>query len=161
AEGDPAGLLPLPSGCGLLENLPVFALKVNHTGSAFASGLGLVIFDAHYGPGATIDAPPDLDSTNRYDLTVPANEQAPGQSAITEMNLPDGLSDEEKLRAVEKFFLDKFTYSTWQGPDKRMDTNATPLTKFLTTSRSGHCEYFASATVLLLRELKIPARYAV
>ena len=38
ADGDPAGLLPLPPGCGLLENLPVFALKVNHTGSAFASG---------------------------------------------------------------------------------------------------------------------------
>jgi len=57
-NGDPAGLLPLPSGCGLLENLPVLELKVNHTGSAFASGLGLVIFDAHYGPGATMDAPP-------------------------------------------------------------------------------------------------------
>jgi hypothetical protein len=42
-----------------------------------------------------------------------------------------------------------------------MDTNGTPLTKFLTTSRSGHCEYFASATVLLLRQLGIPARYAV
>jgi hypothetical protein len=29
------------------------------------------------------------------------------------------------------------------------------------SSRSGHCEYFATATVLLLRELHIPARYAV
>jgi hypothetical protein len=28
-------------------------------------------------------------------------------------------------------------------------------------TRSGHCEYFATATVLLLRELGIPARYAV
>jgi hypothetical protein len=28
-------------------------------------------------------------------------------------------------------------------------------------TRSGHCEYFATATVLLLRALKIPARYAV
>jgi hypothetical protein len=35
------------------------------------------------------------------------------------------------------------------------------LTRFLTTTRSGHCEYFASATVLLLRRLGIPARYAV
>ncbi|HTB84921.1 MAG TPA: transglutaminase domain-containing protein [Candidatus Sulfotelmatobacter sp.] len=160
-EGDPAGLLPLPPGSGMLENLPVFALKVNHTGSAFASGPGLVIFDAHYGPGTSIDAPPDLDATNRYDLTVPTNEFAAVQSAIAEMNLPAGSSEEEKMRAVEKFFLDKFTYSTWQGPDKRMDTNGTPLTKFLMTSRSGHCEYFASATVLLLRGLDIPARYAV
>ena len=29
------------------------------------------------------------------------------------------------------------------------------------TTHNGHCEYFATATVLLLRELKIPARYAV
>jgi hypothetical protein len=161
ADGDPAGLLPLPSGCSLLENLPVFALKVNHTGSAFASGLGLVIFDAYYGPGTTIDAPPDLESTNQYDLNVPTNELAAIQSAVAEMNLPAGSSVEEKMRAVERFFFDKFTYSTWQGPDKRNDTNGTPLTKFLTTSRSGHCEYFGSATVLLLRQLGIPARYAV
>jgi hypothetical protein len=157
----PEGLLPLPSGCGLLDNLPVFTLKVNHTGSVAASGLGLVIFNAHYGPGTTIDAPPDVDSTNCYDLSVPTNELAAVQSSISEMNLPAGSGEDEKMRAVEKFFLDKFTYSTWQGPDKRKDTNGTPLTKFLTTSRSGHCEYFASATVLLLRELKIPARYAV
>jgi hypothetical protein len=35
------------------------------------------------------------------------------------------------------------------------------LARFLLDSRSGHCEYFATATVLLLRELGIPARYAV
>src|SRR5262249_45880049 len=28
-------------------------------------------------------------------------------------------------------------------------------------TRAGHCEYFATATVLLLREIGIPARYAV
>ena len=38
-----------------------------------AEGPGLVIFDAHYGPGATIDSPPDT-GTNRLDLTVPTNE---------------------------------------------------------------------------------------
>jgi hypothetical protein len=34
------------------------------------------------------------------------------------------------------------------------------LEDFLLTSRSGHCEYFAAATVLVLRKLKVPARYA-
>lgn len=34
------------------------------------------------------------------------------------------------------------------------------LKEFLTRSRSGHCEFFATATVLLLREAGIPARYA-
>jgi hypothetical protein len=72
-----------------------------------------------------------------------------------------GANDQEKRLAVETFFAHKFTYSTWQGLDKRGDAHASPLTRFLLTSRSGHCEYFATATVLLLRKLGIPARYAV
>jgi hypothetical protein len=35
------------------------------------------------------------------------------------------------------------------------------LSRFLLQTRAGHCEYFATATVLLLREAGIPARYAV
>jgi len=72
-----------------------------------------------------------------------------------------GTNEEQKLLAVQNFFAAKFTYSLWQGPDKLATTNETSLTRFLLHSRSGHCEYFATATVLLLRELGIPARYAV
>ena len=67
----------------------------------------------------------------------------------------------QTLRTVQNFFQTHFTYSVWLGPDKLATTNETPLARFLLTSRSGHCEYFATATVLLLRELEIPARYAV
>ncbi|MCP4214384.1 MAG: transglutaminase domain-containing protein, partial [bacterium] len=35
----------------------------------------------------------------------------------------------------------------------------TALENFLLVSRSGHCEYFATATVLLLRACGLPARY--
>ena len=72
-----------------------------------------------------------------------------------------GATEPEKLLAVRQFFAAKFSYSTWLGPDKVPGTNETALSRFLLQSRSGHCEYFASATVLLLRELGIPARYAV
>ena len=123
-------------------------------------GPGLVIFDALYGPGATIDSPP---ITNR-DCYVPTNEAPALSQVITEMKLSG--YDEPKtfnttLNTIAGFFMKKFTYSVWQGPDKLATTNETPLTRFLLRSRSGHCEYFATATVLLLRELKIPARYAV
>jgi transglutaminase-like putative cysteine protease len=163
ADGDPEGLLPLPSGCCRLEHLPavssVIALQTNKTGAVLATGSGLMIFDARYGPGATLDTPPDLNSTNHFDLTVPTNEFPALAQVIAEMNLTNA-NDLQKRLAVESFFLSKFTYSRWQGPDKRA-TNATPLTRFLLNSRSGHCEYFATATVLLLRQLGIPARYAV
>jgi hypothetical protein len=162
--GDPEGVLPLPSGTCRLENLPsvasVLAVQTNKTGAVLATGSGLLTFDARYGPGATIDSPPDFNSTNKLDLAVPAKEIPALNQVIAEMRL-DATNDAQIRVAVETFFDRHFTYSTWQGFDKRATAAATPLTRFLLASRSGHCEYFATATVLLLRQLGIPARYAV
>jgi hypothetical protein len=155
----PEGLLPLPTGSSRLEKLPVIALKMNKTGAVLASGPGLVIFNARFGSGATFDSLPDA-GTNLLDASVPTNELAALNQVISEMNV-SGADEEHKLQAVQSFFASKFTYSLWQGRDKLATTNATPLARFLLSSRSGHCEYFATATVLLLRELGIPARYAV
>jgi hypothetical protein len=157
--GDPEGLLPLPTGSSRLENFPVFTLKLNKTGAVLASGPGLVIFDAHYGPGATFDSPPDT-GTNHPDLAVPTNEIPALDHVISEMKISVA-TEERKRFAVQQFFAANFSYSTWLGPDKVARTNETALSRFLLHSRSGHCEYFATATVLLLRELGIPARYAV
>jgi hypothetical protein len=159
-SGSPQGLLPLPAGSGRLENLPAYVLQKNSEGAVLAEGPGLVIFDAHYGSGATIDAPPDAYSKTNLDFLVPTNEKPALDSVISEMKF-SGTSDGQKLLAVQNFFASKFSYSLWQGPDKLATTNETALTRFLLYSRSGHCEYFATATVLLLRELGIPARYAV
>ena len=126
-----------------------------------AEGPGLVIFDALYGPGATIDAAPKLDLETNMDFLVPSNEMPALNSVISEMNIPAAATDGQKESAVENFFSGKFNYSLWQRPDKLATTNETSLTRFLLHSRSGHCEYFATATVLLLRELGIPACYAV
>ena len=155
----PEGLLPLPNGCSRLENLPVIMLKMNKNGALLASGPGLVIFNAWFGPGATYESVP-VPGTNSADLQVPTNEVAALDRVIAEMKISD-LDEAHKLQAVGHFFADKFVYSTWQGQDKLASTNGTPLTHFLLDSRSGHCEYFATATVLLLRKLGIPARYAV
>jgi len=158
--GDPEGLLPLPAGSRRLENLPVFTLQTNATGAALASGLGLVIFDAQYAAGATFDSPPDS-GTNRLDLTVPSNEIPALDQIIAEMKIADAVSGPEKLLAVKQFFAAHFRYTAWLGPDKVARSNETALSRFLLQSRSGHCEYFATASVLLLREMGIPARYAV
>jgi protein-glutamine gamma-glutamyltransferase len=152
---NPAGLLPLPTGCGQLDNLNAYLLHQNKTGAVLAEGPGLVVFDAAYGPGATIDSPP----TN-LDFSVPTNERPALDQVIAEMKLPP-LNHDRTLQAVQGFFQNQFSYTTWLGPEKRPGTNTTPLGQFLLHSRTGHCEYFASATVLLLRRLGIPARYAV
>lgn len=165
SDGDPQGVLPLPSGCRRLENLPAFssviALQKNRTGAVLATGSRLQIFDARFGPGATLDAPPDFNPTNFLDLKVATNDLPALEQVISEMKIAATDKDEAKRLAIGKFFRTQFTYSVWQGADKRATTNVTPLTRFLLTSRSGHCEYFATATVLLLRKLGVPARYAV
>jgi protein-glutamine gamma-glutamyltransferase len=150
-------LLPLPVGSGRLENLMAVRLQRNILGAVLEEGPGLVVFDACYGPGATIDSPPG--ATNE-DLAIPAGETNALDQVLAELHL-EGLSQAETLRRLNGFFQDKFTYSTWQGPAKPRRTNETALSRFLLRNRSGHCEYFATAGVLLLRRLGIPARYAV
>ena len=155
----PEGLLPLPAGCSQLENVPgsVVRIRTNKTGAVLAAGPGLIIFDARYGAPTTIDSPLD---TN-WDCQVPPDEEPALKQSITEMKISGSSDEQQKELAVAQFFSSKFTYSTWLGPDKTAHTNETPLGRFLLQTRSGHCEYFATATVLLLRELRIPARYAV
>src|SRR5262249_60581555 len=56
------------------------------------------------------------------------------------------------------YFRRNFRYSTWKGERPRRES---AVEDFLVSSRSGHCEYFATATTLLLRAAGVPARYAV
>jgi hypothetical protein len=60
------------------------------------------------------------------------------------------------LESVAAFFRENFEYSLKLN---RPEGKITPIESFLHNSRSGHCEYFATATVLLLRAAGIPARY--
>jgi hypothetical protein len=148
-------LLPLPAGSGRLENLWAYVLEKNSAGAVRATGPGLVIFDARFGPGQTIDFPPD-----REDLFVNPREAVAVARVIAELGLA-GQNTQETMRAINAFFQNKFTYRMWQDELPNGSTNDTSLSRFLLETRSGHCEYFATATVLLLRQLGIPARYAV
>lgn len=151
------GLLPLPRGTARLEDLPAFILQKNALGCVHAEGPGLVIFDAVFGPGATIDGPPDL-SLDVED--VPEREMAALEATIDELGLR-GKSVQQCGQAIQTHFATRFTYSTWQDQPQLSKTTNSPLAIFLTSTRRGHCEYFATATVLLMRELGFPARYAV
>lgn len=154
-EGGKA-LLPLPTGVARLENLTAYTLFRSPLGAVLEEGPGLVVFDALYGPGSTID---EVADTN-YDLTVPSREKATLDKVIDEAGIrrqPSGLA----VKTLGAFFQEKFKYSSWQGRSPSSRTNDTPLSRFLLRTRSGHCEYFATAGALLLREAGIPARYAV
>jgi hypothetical protein len=60
-----------------------------------------------------------------------------------------------QARILEKYLQTHYAYSlTLQGDPNSRD----PLAMFLFEVRAGHCEYFASAMAIMLRQLGIPAR---
>jgi protein-glutamine gamma-glutamyltransferase len=149
------GQLALPQGAYELHDFPA-VLETNRFGVAkVQEGPGLLNLLAYYGPGKTIDAEP-----TDADLDIPAVEEEAFWATARELQL-DGKSEREKLRIIREFFANNFSYSL-EITRKHIDRSGqrTPLGQFLTTTRSGHCEYFGSATVLLLRAAGIPARYA-
>jgi transglutaminase-like putative cysteine protease len=150
------GLLALPAGCGQLDHLPAFILQKNALGTVFAEGPGLVIFDASHGPGATIDSEPSLPD----DTFVHPGEIAAVDEVIKQLDLKSR-PPAAVLRGLREFFANEFTYSAWHELGQPGDATNTPVARFLLHDRRGHCEYFATATALLLRRLQIPARYAV
>jgi transglutaminase-like putative cysteine protease len=149
-------LLPLPSASGRLENLMAFSLKRNNFGAILDEGPGLVIFRSFYGPGASIDSPADMNE----DLSVPAVEQPALNQIAADLHL-DEQTPAQRLKTIAGFFARQFTYSTWQNLDSVAKASETPLARFLLRTHKGHCEYFATAGVLLLRRAGFPARYAV
>ena len=65
---------------------------------------------------------------------------------------PASLARELAARLQRDFRYSLFQSEAAAGP--------LPIRRFLEHSRAGHCEYFAAATVLLLRTAGVPARYA-
>ena len=118
-----------------------------------SDGPGLVSYRAAYDEGKTIDGPTEED-----DLRIPDSEAAALSQIARELDLASK-TPAQAIATVTKFFADNFQYSTYlRAPSS--STNQTALAEFLLHSRAGHCEYFATATTLLLREAKIPTRYA-
>jgi protein-glutamine gamma-glutamyltransferase len=61
------------------------------------------------------------------------------------------------VERVQYYFAQGYQYATFQ---KSVALTGSPMVDFLHRSKAGHCEYFATATALLLRAGGIPARYA-
>ncbi|MEP7338580.1 MAG: DUF3488 and transglutaminase-like domain-containing protein [Acidobacteriota bacterium] len=57
-------------------------------------------------------------------------------------------------RRIERHLRDQYGYTL----NLHQVTDGDPVADFLFNAREGHCEYFASAMVLMLRSRKIPAR---
>jgi protein-glutamine gamma-glutamyltransferase len=84
--------------------------------------------------------------------------QAPGQveriAALALTVTQDKSSRYEKALAIEKYLSTNFRYSL----DVPLSDQAKPIDEFLFTRKTGYCEHYATAMVLMLRTIGIPAR---
>ncbi|MDX1519673.1 MAG: transglutaminase domain-containing protein, partial [Gammaproteobacteria bacterium] len=146
-------VLPLPQGTTAIHGLSAFQLERTNTDSLQAElEPGWNSWDINYHERQILSSTPvsaDLHAgqTYREDLARLA----------TELGLY-GKSGLEIRAMVERFFEENFRYSLHQ---KRRYPRGKYLSKFLFEDRKGHCEYFATATTLLLRTAGVPARYVV
>ena len=151
-----AGLLPVPLGVTRIEDFPAITLATNALGTMkVTEGPGFYRVLLSHDEGRSIDGAPEP-----LDLDVPNIEKP----VIFETAERLGLTNQpptEVLRKLAQFFAADFSYTLWQGEPRRGRGNETPLQRFLTETHAGHCEHFATATTLLLRAARIPARYVV
>ena len=94
-------------------------------------------------------------SPSKADLHIPKNELPAIQKIAQELELEQS-SQSEVVETIRNYFKSNFSYTTKLTKPK---ANTTALEHFLLHKKAGHCEYFATATVLLLRQAGIPARY--
>jgi transglutaminase-like putative cysteine protease len=146
------GALPLPPGTVQLDGLNVERVEASPSGSVRAvKGPPLLGFTARVSRSAPGDAPP-----GPADLGVPAVIAPKLDAVIAEAGLA-AIPAASRPEAIVEFFASRFHYTTHL---ETADGQRRTLPQFLSVDRRGHCEYFASATTLLLRRLGIPARYA-
>lgn len=147
------GVLALPEGAFELRRLPAVGVKVSRLGAVTVDeGPAFVSFTVFAARGPVFDGPP-----TDGDLRLPARE-APFIARFADGLRLRAQAPNDAVAAVEGFLRKEFRYAMFV-PEHRPGPAA--LEDFLVRTRAGHCEYFATATVLLLRAAGVPARYAV
>ncbi len=147
------GVLALPTGTTKVRGLNVESAQRNQLGAVKVStGPDLITYRALYDPTALDQKPPSAD-----DLVLPRRLKEVVVSVADQLALTKDNAG-EAIRTLNDWFLRHFRYSL--NLDKR-NRDMPPVSDFLLNTRTGHCEYFATSTVLLLRAAGIPARYAV
>lgn len=151
---DGKGLLRLPTDTVQIDHLNVSVVLQNRFGVVKVDdGPNILTYTPVFGAGRAIDSPPDA----RRDLEIPPDDAAEIRALADQYHLKRATAA-ESISSITEFFQQSFSYSLTL---QRSQWRRTPILDFLQNTRSGHCEYFATATVLLARAVGIPARYAV
>ena len=147
------GVLALPAGTARISGLAGATLGTLPTGAVRVQSLpSFVALRVEYDPAADFASPPSPADLEVPELLRPALEQV-----LVEGKIPRGAGRATEA-AIRGFFAQHYGYSLTLSDGR--GGNRT-LRDFLLTDRKGHCEYFATASALLLRQAGVPSRYTV
>ena len=145
-------LLPLPADTTRIADLTAVSVRRNALGAVHAdAGVDWLQYEAEGAAAIEDYGPPGA-----ADSILPGAERAVFEKVAGDLHLRD-VPAEEAVRRIERY-LGGFEYSLYR--EHAVPKGETALGDFMTRTRSGHCEYFATAAALLLRAAGIPSRYA-
>lgn len=143
-------VMALPDGTVKIAGLGDAYLQYTDLGAVKASQLpGFARYQVFY-TGKRTGAP------SKYDLQIPKQHLDWLQQFGSELKLA-GHPPEIIAGQIKTYFQQHFFYSLYLGAEADADL---ALRDFMLKRKAGHCEYFAAATVFLLRQAGIPARFA-
>lgn len=144
---------PLPHGTTSIYDINAFDIERNNYGTVrIESTDGWISYRTDYETGRIPDEQP-----NKNDFYIPDRFRKDFNQLAREWQL-EARTPSEIIETVKRNFSKHYKYSL---NHRSRYPRGRYLHNFLFDSKEGHCEYFATSTVLLLRAAGIPARYAV
>ncbi|MCP4023130.1 MAG: transglutaminase domain-containing protein [Desulfobacteraceae bacterium] len=150
--GGNRAVLKLPSGSFRIEQMRAALCKRNPFGTVIVEkGPFLIKGRVSYNPDIFNERMP-----RHQDLAIPEIEKQTIADIVAGLHLKNE-SESEIIHRIKLFFAGNFSYSLDLEGKGEYET---PLHNFLLNTQQGHCEFFATATALILRQAGIPARYS-
>lgn len=148
------GMLPVPYGGFHLASSEVFSINQHRNGSVrILDGAPLVIYNLDY--QRNMYRKDDIPLQEH--LLLPKDELYVLEKTYASLENVGG-DVVTRITALKNFFRKDFGYSLQLVGRGEY---ATPLGNFLLGEKNGFCEYYATATALMLRYMQIPSRYVI
>ncbi len=150
--------LPLPGDAKMLSGFSLEGVERNSFGTVRVFPKDPVIEGNVLWRG---DSNPELPPMMLEDLQIPISEREIIHGTMEQIGLRPDASLSEKLAILRTFFHQRFQYTrelTIRQPYS-INGKTTAIGRFLTEVRAGHCEYFATSAILILRASGTPSRY--
>ncbi len=150
--------IPLPGDTSSLERFELDGIESNPLGTVRIFPKRAIIDGIVRWRDSAV---PDHSPWPEHDLEINALERETLEKVVADLGLRDLPTTAGKMARIQAWFNDEFTYTRYLTIGRAQIGKTTAISIFLTTSKRGHCEYFATAATLLLRAADVPARYCV